>query len=119
MFTPISFDVNFGALSARVGPEFYVSAEVQGAARAGSSGMRRPGSVTTAAGLTANLYGGVDIRYLVDVLRPEFAPGESAAKLPPGRDHLVRKVLLVSKSVGSPSAVAQGQPGPASARCAK
>jgi len=119
VFTALSLDVNFGALSARVGPEFYVSAEVQGAARAGSPGTRPASPAGTAAGLMANLSAGVDMRYLVDFLRPEFAPGKSAAKLPPGRKNLVNN-LLVSKPVGSPSAAAQPtKPGSASARCAK
>lgn len=117
VFTALSFDVNFGALSARLGPEFYVSAEVRGGARAGSTATRRP--VVAAAGLSADLYGGVDIRYLVDFLRPEFAPGKSAAQVLKGRTHLV-KTLLASKSVNLPSAAAQAsQPDSASARCAK
>jgi hypothetical protein len=119
VFTALSFDVNFGALSARVGPEFYVSAEVQGAARASSSEIRRSGSVATPAGLTANLYGGIDILHFVNFLRPEFADGKSAAKIVEGRSHLGKPILLKSISVGSPSAATQGAPGSASARCAR
>ncbi len=119
VFTAVSLDVNFGALGARVGPEFYVSAEVQGAARAGSSGTPPASPAVTAAGLTANLYAGVDMRYLVDFLQPEFAPGVSPVKSLESRAHLWKDSLL-SKSVGSPSAAAQpSKPGSASARCAK
>jgi hypothetical protein len=120
VFTALTFDVNFGALSARVGPEFYVSAEVQGGARASSSGTRGPGSGVSVAGLSAGLYGGVDIRHFVNFLRPEFAGGKSAGQLAKGINPWIRKPLLESISVRSPSAAAQAsKPGLASARCAK
>lgn len=120
VLTAFTLDVNFGALSARVGPEFYVSAEVRGGARTGSAGTRGPGSIATAAALSADLYGGVDILYFVNFLRPEFADGKSAAQVVKGRNPWIKRPLLESISVGSPSATAQSsQPGSASPRCAK
>ena len=123
ILTALTLNVNFGALAARVGPEFYVSAEVKGAARAGSSGTPPGAPVAAAGGLSAEMFGGFDVLYFVHFVRPEFLEGKQGkpeltslkGRLPPGV-----KVSLLSKSVGAPSAAAQPtKPGSASGRCAK
>jgi hypothetical protein len=123
VLTALTLNANLGALAARVGPEFFVSAEVQGAAGAGSSGTRPGAPVAAAGGLSADLFAGFDVLYFVHFIRPEFLQGKQGkpevtslkGRLPPGV-----KVRLLSKSVESGSAAAQPtKPGSASARCAK
>lgn len=117
IFTAFTLDVNFGALSARVGPEFYVAAEVRGAALGGSPGVR-PATVPIAASLSGHLYGGVDMLHFVNFLRPEFLDGKSAAQVVRGRDPWLKTALLPPVTVGSPSATA-AKTTATSARCAK
>jgi len=121
--TMLRLDVNFGALAARVGPEFYVLAEVKGEATAGSSGTRPGGPVATAAGLSANLFAGFDVLYFVDFVRPEFLK-EKSGLTKTLQDTLFTgpkdRLWSTSKKVESPSAAAQSiKPGSASERCAK
>jgi hypothetical protein len=118
IFTAFTLDVNFGALSARVGPEFYVAAEVRGAGRGGAPGLR-PATVPVAATLAADLYGGVDMLHFVNFLRPEFLDGKSAAQVAKGRDAWMKTALMQSVTVGAPSAAGAIKTSAPRARCAK
>ncbi|PYM92433.1 MAG: hypothetical protein DME04_15440 [Candidatus Rokuibacteriota bacterium] len=120
VFPALRLDVNLGALAARVGPEVYVTADFRGAARADCISTRPASATAAAAGLSADVYGGINLRYLVEFLRPELPGADSAVKnaTVKGQSQVVRQ-KLGSFPVGALAAAQPGKPGAASAPCPK
>jgi len=115
VYPALRLDVNLGALAARIGPEVYVTADFRGAAGTDCAGA----GTAIVAGLAADVFGGVNLRYVVEFLRPELPGAESAAKSATikGQSPLSRQ-KLASFPVGTPPVAAQStKSGSASAPC--
>jgi hypothetical protein len=109
VYPGLRMDVNFGAITAKVGPELRVTADFRGVASIDCSATRANGAGATAAGLSADLYGAVDLKYVVEFVRPEVPGVASVAAAAisankPGYLTLVKHQNLGSFAVTSPNA---------------
>jgi hypothetical protein len=128
LYSALRLDVNFGAFSARVGPEVYLVADFQGAVNCppSTAGAGPPAPTTDAgppapggavmAGTTGNLWAGLDLKYIVDIARPEgeslFKGGSSAHAI-----HVIPRSRVTGFQVGSPAAVAAAGRGAPATPC--